>query len=206
MNEEKFKRSRGGSSAPASAGIRRETYWEALFSLQQIKSVAARSQTVGHLAAGGVVGLGPDLLQSRPVPVGQQLRPDLVETAAGPGLVVAVGGLLDVGVVPRRLRVVRPADHVRQQVARVGGTVQHPVDQGHRLGTGDVRVGAEGPVGITVDPPRGRRAVDILRGPVAGDVREPVAAGVISAEEAGGDGGELRAGDVVVGPEASIGI
>src|SRR5699024_1078551 len=145
---------------------------DALFSHQQIKSVADRGQTVGHLAAGGVVGLGPNLLQSRPVPVGQQLRPHLVVAVTGAGVVVAVGGLLDVGVVPRRLRVVRPADHVRQQVVRVGGTVQHPVDQGHRLGAGDVRVGTEGPVGVAVDPAGGRRAVDVVLRPVAGDVGE----------------------------------
>ena len=42
------------------------------------------------LAAGGVVGLGPDLLQSRPVPVGQQLRPHLVVAGAGAGVVVCV--------------------------------------------------------------------------------------------------------------------
>lgn len=80
----------------------------------------------------------------------------------GPGLtavalaliVMAIGGLLNIQIVPLRgIHVVRPSVHTRQQVVeRFGCAIQHPVDERHGLGAGDVPVRLEGSVAVAVDP------------------------------------------------------
>src|SRR5699024_7030633 len=111
-----------------------------------------------------------------------QILPLLAGAAAvAPHVGMAVGGLLDILVVPGALvGVVGPGDHVIQHVVRVGSPVQHLVHQRHNLSAGDVVVGTEGAVGITGNPPLRGGAVDVLPGSVAGDVAEQVGAGVLS--------------------------
>ena len=123
---------------------------------------------------------------------------------AGPGLVVAGLVLVVVGVsclLHRQIEpvagvAVRPDVHVGQQVACIlRDTVQHPVDHGHGLGTGDVGVGTEGAVLEALDPAQFRGPLNILLRPVALDVGEGLGAAALSGVEPGADGRELCAGD-----------
>ena len=68
------------------------------------------TRLLGHLAAGGRVSRRPGVLQSRPVALFQLLRPllDLVTADGHPGVVVAVGRLLHVGIEPVLRIVVGP--------------------------------------------------------------------------------------------------
>lgn len=80
----------------------------------------------------------------------------------GPGLtavalaliVMAVCCLLNIQITPSTgVHVIGPGYHIRKQVIdRFGDTVQHPVDERHGLGAGDVPVRLEGSVAVAVDP------------------------------------------------------
>ena len=120
---------------------------------------------------------------------------------------MGVGGLLHVGVIPLLgVQVVRPDQHILQEVVRVGVPVQGPVDQGHRLGPGDVLVRPEGPVRVPLDKAVFRGLVDVILGPVAVDVREEVLPLVVHVEEPGGNHRELGPGDIPVGVKGPVGI
>ena len=84
---------------------------------------------------------------------------------AGPGPIVSslvlervgVGGLLDRRGEPVAGVAVRPGVHACRQVAvLLWDAVQHPVDHGHSLGTGDVGIRAEGAVLEALDPAQAR--------------------------------------------------
>mgnify|MGYP007013211759 CR=1 FL=1 len=116
---------------------------------------------------------------------------------------VAVGGLLDVEVVPAGgVGVVLPGLHAGEEGARgLRGAAGGAVDHGHELGAGDGLIGAEGAVGVAVDPAEICGQGDGVRGPVArGDVREVDRGGLLLGELRQ-HGGELGAGDGVIGAE-----
>ena len=116
-----------------------------------------------------------------------------------------VGGLLDVLVIPSVPGIVGPGLHGGQHVLRVGHTVQHAVDHGHDVRAADGLVGAE-LIAVADDPAGLNGLADIFGGPVTCGVAEIAHgfAGVLITDEAGGDGGELRAGNVLVGQEAAV--
>ena len=121
----------------------------------------------------------------------------------GAGVGVAVGGLLDVKVVPAGgISVVLPGLHAGEEGARgLRGAAGSAVDHGHELGAGDGLIGAEGAVGVAVDPAEICGQGDGVRGPVArGDVREVDRGGLLLGELRQ-HGGELGAGDGVIGAE-----
>ena len=114
------------------------------------------------------MGIRPLLLQLRPVTDREQFGPDLVRilfVVSVHGVLVGVGGLLDLFIVPGGLRVVGPNDHVVQQVVLVGVPVDGAVDHGHGLGPGDELLGAEGAVGIPIHDAGVGRLVDVILGP-----------------------------------------
>ena len=116
---------------------------------------------------------------------------------------VAVGGLLDIEVVPAGgISVVLPGLHAGEEGARgLRGAAGGAVDHGHELSAGDGLVGAEGAVGVAVDPAEICGQGDGVRGPVArGDVREVDRGGLLLGELRQ-HGGELGAGDGVIGAE-----
>ena len=119
---------------------------------------------------------------------------------------MAVGGFLDGQVVPSGLvHVVDPGLHVLVQVVLgFGQAVEHAVDEGHGLGTGDLLVGLKGTVLIALDPAVVGGDADLVLGPVAGDVGEGGGGLVTVGVEAGGDGGELGAADGVVGLKGAV--
>ena len=148
----------------------------------------------------GVVA-GPLALQSSPITDRQQLGPGFHKLVIyGNGLqIVGVGGFLYIGIVPGAgVLVVRPGDHAVHQVVGGGITAQRTVYDSHSLGTGDGSVGIKGAVGLTVDQAQGSSQVDVLVGPVTGNVGEEILTLIIAAEEADRNGGKLGAGDVVV--------
>ena len=123
---------------------------------------------------------------------------------AGPGLIVAglvlehvgIGGLLNRQVEPVAGVVVRPGVHACRQVAvLLGDAVQHPVDHGHSLGTGDVGVGAEGAVLEAFDPPKLGGARDILLRPMPINVGESLRIAALAGVEPGANGGKLSPRD-----------
>ena len=89
----------------------------------------------------------------------------------GAGVGVAVGGFLDVEVVPLGgIHVVGPLVHVGEQVGRgFGLALKDTVDEGHGFGAGDVLVGLEGAVGVAVDPAETCGQGDGVCGPVCID-------------------------------------
>ena len=116
---------------------------------------------------------------------------------------MAVGGFLDVEVVPAGgVGVVLPGLHAGEEGARgLRGAAGGAVDHGHELSAGDGLIGAEGAVGVAVDPAEIRGQGDGVRGPVArGDVREVDRGGLLLGELRQ-HGGELGAGDGVIGAE-----
>ena len=117
---------------------------------------------------------------------------------------MGVGGLLDLLVVPSSLRVVRPGDHVIQQVVGVGMALDGAVDHGHCLGTGNVLLGSEGAVLIPIHDAGVGGLVDVILGPVTLNVREEVFAIIGGLEEAGRNGGKLGTGDVPVGLKGAV--
>ena len=84
---------------------------------------------------------------------------------------MAVGGLLDVEVVPAGgVGVVLPGLHVgKKGVSRLRGAAGVAVDHGHELGAGDGLIGAEGAVGVAVDPAEICGQGDGVCGPVCID-------------------------------------
>ena len=113
-----------------------------------------------------------------------------------------VGGFLYRLVVPGVLRIVGPLLHVGEHVVLVGSPVQHTVDNGHDLRTGDIGVRVEG-VAVSVDPSGFGGQTDLLGGPVVRRVGE-VALAVVhiaAVQEPRRDHRELRPGDVGVGIE-----
>ena len=124
------------------------------------------------------------------------------------GVAVAVGGFLDVEVVPLGgIQVVGPLVHVGEQVGRgLGLALKDTVDEGHGFGAGDVLVGLEGAVGVALDPVVVVGDADLLGGPVADDVGEGGGLAGLGLVKAGGDGGELGTGDGLVGLEGAVGV
>ena len=113
-----------------------------------------------------------------------------------------VGGFLYRLVVPGVLRIVGPLLHIGEHVVLVGSPVQHTVDNGHDLRTGDIGVRVEG-VAVSVDPSGLGGQTDLLGGPVVRRVGE-VALAVVhiaAVQEPRRDHRELRTGDVGVGIE-----
>ena len=126
----------------------------------------------------------------------------------GAGVGVAVGGLLDVEVVPAGgVSVVLPGLHVgKKGVSRLRGAAGGAVDHGHELGAGDGLIGAEGAVGVAVDPAEICGQGDGVCGPVArGDVGEVDRGGLLLGELRQ-HGGELGAGDGVIGTEGPFNL
>ena len=121
---------------------------------------------------------------------------------------MAVRRFLNGEVIPGvRVRVVRPDRHVREEIVLgFGLAVQHTVDDGHGLGAGDVAVGMEGAVGIAGDPAVVVGDADLVFGPVVRNVTELRSGLVAVVIKAGGDGGELSAGDGGVRAERAVGI
>ena len=169
-----------------------------------------RVPALHHIPAGlAGVGIRPLLLQLRPVTDREEFGPDLVGilfVVGVHGVLVGVGGLLDLFIVPGVLVVVGPGDHAVQEVLGVGVTVDGAVDHGHGLGPGDVLLGPEGPIGIPIHDAGVGGLVDVVRSPVAGNVGEEVLPLISRLEEASGDGGELGPGDVALRPDGSVGI
>src|SRR5699024_7831980 len=95
--------------------------------------------------------------------------------------------------------------HVVQHVVGVGSALQHLVHQGHDLGAGDEAVGSEGAVRIAGNPALVGRTVDVIPGPVVGDVGELIRTGVLGVGELSRHHGELGAGDVGSGVEHAAG-
>lgn len=90
---------------------------------------------------------------------------------------------------------VGPGVHAGEQIVRVlRQAAQHPVDHGHRLGAGDVLVGPEGVVAVSLDPAQRRGAADLVLRPVVGGVRKGGDAGDAAVVEPGADGREFGAG------------
>ena len=113
-----------------------------------------------------------------------------------------VGGFLYRLVVPGVLRIVGPLLHIGEHVVLVGSPVQHTVDNGHNLRTGDIGIRVEG-VAVSVDPSGFGGQTDLLGGPVVRRVGE-VALAVVhiaAVQEPRRDHRELRTGDVGVGIE-----
>jgi len=121
---------------------------------------------------------------------------------------VAVRRFLNGEVIPGlRVCVVRPDRHVREEVLLgLGLAVQHAVDERHGLGTGDVALGTKRAVGIARDPAVVVGDADLVLGPVGRDVAELRSGLVAVVVEAGGDGGELSAGDGGVRAERAVGV
>ena len=131
---------------------------------------------------------------------------------AGPGLIVSslvlervgVGGLLDRQGEPAAGVAVRPDVHACRQVAvLLGDAVQHPVDHGHSLGTGDVGIRAEGAVLEALDPAQPGNSPDILLGPVSADVGEGLGGAAGTGIKPGANGGKLSPCDGGLGIKGS---
>ena len=123
-------------------------------------------------------------------------------------VVVAVRRFLNGEVVPGvRVRVVRPDRHVREKIVLgLGLAVEDAVDERHGLGTGDVALGTKRAVGIARDPAVVVGDADLVLGPVGRDIAELRGRLVAVRVEAGGNGGELGAGDGGVRAERAVGI
>ena len=110
--------------------------------------------------------------------------------------VMAVGSLLHRQIVPVVRLVIRPDVHIRQQVILVlWQPLEHPIDHGHNLSTGDPVVGPEGSVGVTTNPAQSCSPLNFVLGPVAGDFCEAAVGFDAGAVKSGADGRELSAGD-----------
>lgn len=91
---------------------------------------------------------------------------------------------------------VRPGVHACRQVAvLLGDAVQHPVDHGHSLGTGDVGIRAEGAVVEAFDPPKLGGARDILLRPMPINVGESLRIAALAGVKPGANGGKLSPRD-----------
>jgi len=77
--------------------------------------------------------------------------------------------------------------------------VNGAVDHGHGLGPGNILLGPEGAIGIPIHDAGVGGLVDVILGPVAGNVGEEVPSIIGGLEEAHGDGGKLCSRDVTVG-------
>ena len=126
---------------------------------------------MGLLLAG--VSVGPLFLQLCPITDRTDLLPDLV------GIVtvvhMGVGGFLYLGVVPRIcIRIVCPGNHIGQEMILVRRAVQRTVDDLHSLGAGDIAVGLEGVITVSIHEAKIRGGVDERGGPVLAHIVEHV--------------------------------
>ena len=158
------------------------------------------------VSAGGGVSIGPLLLKCIPVALRELGRPEL--DGAEPLVVVAVRGLLNLGIVPGVAAVVGPGEHLvlGQKVILVRRAAQRAVDDGAGLRPRYRRIGPESPVLVAVYEPQLRGSLDELG--IPGAVRyvaEGIGRGPADVfEEADGDLGELSPCDAGVGPEAAV--
>ena len=121
---------------------------------------------------------------------------------------MAVRRFLNGEVIPGlRVRVVRPDRHVREKIVLgLGLAVEDAVDERYGLGTGDVALGIKRAVGIARDPAVVVGDADLVLGPVVRNVTELCSGLVAVVIEAGGDGGDLGAGDVVLRADLTVAV
>lgn len=116
-------------------------------------------------------------------------------------MAVRIGSLDDIPIEPISFLDVGEGFIARND--RLGRSIaaQDPVDHHDRLGAGDLVVRSECAITVALHQPGRSGRVDVLAGPVCGNIGEVVAAsGVLGIAEAGQDGRQLSTGDMVVGP------
>ena len=119
---------------------------------------------------------------------------------------MAVGSLFNIEIVPGGGGYIGEGGVVPGEVGGVlRGTVQHAVEDGDGLRTGDVAVGRVGGA-VAVDPAELIGSVNVAGSPVAVGIGEDGArAGVVGAVAAGDHGRDLRTGDGIVRAEVAVG-
>ena len=118
---------------------------------------------------------------------------------------MAVGSLFNIEIVPGGGGYIGEGGVVAGEIGGVlRGTVQHAVEDGDGLRTGDVAVGRVGGA-VAVDPAELIGSVNVAGSPVAVGVGEDGArAGVVGAVAAGDHGRDLRTGDGIVRAEVAV--
>ena len=118
---------------------------------------------------------------------------------------MVVGRFLHIRVIPSvGVAVVRPFDHIGQEMLLIRCTEENLVDDLHGLVALDVLVRAECAVLIAIDQATRRRAVDIRARPAAGDIRECITGNFRCVVESRRDRRKLRARDRRVRAERAV--